>query len=72
MYTIRLPLDLSESEERFLSKCFYFGNKIHNMIVRVTQERMDLLFKDQDYLSVRKEYHDSDFSGKKKDELSKE
>ncbi|MGM9941723.1 MAG: hypothetical protein ACI32N_07005 [Bulleidia sp.] len=72
MYTIRLPLDLSESEERFLSKCFCFGNKIHNTLVRVTQERMGLLFKDQEYISARKEYHDSDFYGKKKDELSKE
>lgn len=72
MYTIRLPLDLSESEERFLSKCFYFGNKIHNTLVREVKERMDLLFKDQEYIAARKEYHDSDFSGKKKDELSKE
>ena len=72
MYTVRLPLELSESEERYLSKCFHFGNKIHNTLVRVAQERMDLLFKDQDYLSARKEYHESDFSGKSKDELSKE
>ena len=70
MYTIRLQLDLNPSEERFLSKCFFFGNKIRNSIASVAQRRLNCLFHDHNYLSARKEYGKSDFGKKKGKELS--
>lgn len=70
MYTVRLQLDLCQSEERFLAKCFYFGNKIHNSIASVAQHRLNALFNDLEYRATRKEYGDSDFSKKKAKQLS--
>lgn len=70
MYTIRLPLELSKSEERYLSKCFYIGNKIHNSLVSIARKRIGSLFDDQEYLSARKKYGESGFS--KNNRLSKE
>ena len=70
MYTIRLPLELSKAEERYLSKCFYIGNKIHNSLVSIARKRIGSLFDDQEYLSARKKYGESGFS--KNNRLSKE
>ena len=66
MYTVRMRLDLCESEERFLSKCFFFCNKIHSTLVSCAQERLDALYRDKDYQAARMEYGASGFSGKKK------
>ena len=52
MYTVRLKLELSKSEERFMSKCFFFMNTIHNRIVSHAQNRINALFHDSDYMSV--------------------
>ena len=30
MYTVRPKLELSQSEERFMAKCFFFTSVIHN------------------------------------------
>lgn len=70
MYTVRLQLDLCQSEECFLAKCFHFGNKIRNSIASVAQHRLNALFNDSEYRAARKEYGDSDFSKKKAKQLS--
>lgn len=71
MYTLRVKLDLCESEERFLSKCFFFCNRIHNTLVKCAQERLDALYHDKDYQDAKMEYGASGLSSKKK-KLSKE
>lgn len=50
MYTVRLKLELSKSEERFMSKCFFFMNTIHNRIVSHAQNRINALFHDSDHM----------------------
>lgn len=70
MYTVRLKLELSKSEERFMSKCFFFMNTIHNRIVSHAQNRINALFHDSDYMSARMEYGQSGFAKKKSAQLS--
>ena len=70
MYTVRLKLELSKSEERFMSKCFFFMNTIHNRIVSHAQNRINALFHDSDHMSARMEYGQSGFAKKKSAQLS--
>lgn len=70
MYTVRLKLELSQSEERFMAKCFFFMNTIHNRIVSHAQNRINALFRDADYMSARREYGETGFAKKKSDQLS--
>ena len=70
MYTVRLKLELSQSEERFMAKCFFFMNTIHNRIVSHAQNRINSLFRDADYMAARIEYGKSGFAKKKSDQLS--
>ena len=70
MYTVRLKLELSQSEERFMTKCFFFMNNIHNKVVSHAQNRINALFRDADYMSARREYGESGFAKKKAGQLS--
>lgn len=72
MYTVRARLHLSESEERFLSKCFFIMNTAHNKLVKYAQDGLNALFDDKEYTDARNTYSKSGFSGKSKDQLSKE
>lgn len=70
MYTVRLKLELSQSEEYFMKKCFFFMNTIHNRIVSHAQNCINAVFRDADYMSARKEYGESEFAKKKAGQLS--
>lgn len=70
MYTVRLKLELSQSEERFMAKCFFFMNTVHNRTVAYAQNRINSLFRDTDYMSARREYGESGLAKKKSDQLS--
>ena len=70
MYTVRLKLELSQSEERFMEKCFFFMFVIHNRIVTCAQNRINALFRDAEYMSARMEYGESGFAKKKVGQLS--
>ena len=70
MYTVRLKLELSRSEERFMEKCFFFMNTIHNRIVSCAQNRINALFRDADYMSARREYGKSGFAKRKSAQFS--
>lgn len=72
MYTVRARLHLSESEERFLSKCFFIMNTAHNKLVRYAQDRLNTLFDDKEYTGARNTYSKAGFSGKSKEQLSKD
>lgn len=65
MYTVRLKLELSQSEERFMTKCFFFTSVIHNKTVAYAQNRINALFRDAEYMSARREYGESGFAKKK-------
>ena len=60
MYTIRLKLELCNSEKRFFDKCFFFTNKIHNQLVSYAQQSE--LYSDKEYRDAKKEYGESGFS----------
>lgn len=70
MYTVRLKLELSQSEERFMAKCFLFTSIIHNKTVAYAQNRINALFRDADYMAARREYGESGFAKKKAGQLS--
>lgn len=71
MYTVRIPLKLNSYEERFLSKSFFFSDKIHNSLVKVGQKRLNAIMNDKIYRQARLEYGESGFSKKKANTLSK-
>ena len=70
MYTVRLKLELSKSEECFMTKCFFFTSVIHNKTVAYAQNRINSLSRDADYMSARMEYGKSGFAKKKSEQLS--
>ena len=70
MYTVHFRLELSESEKRFLSKSFFYANRMHNQIVRHATSRLNALFHDKEYMDARKAYGEAGFSKKKGSELS--
>ena len=70
MYTVRFQLELSESEKRFLSKSFFYANRMHNQIVRHATNRLNALFHDKEYMDARKAYGKAEFSKKEASEMS--
>ena len=70
MYTVRFQLELNASEKRFLSKSFFYANRMHNQLVRQATNRLNALFHDKEYMGVRKAYGEAEFSKKKGSELS--
>ena len=70
MYTVRFQLELNASEKRFLSKSFFYANRMHNQIVRYATNRLNALFHDKEYVGARKAYGEAEFSKKKGSELS--
>ena len=46
MYTVRFQLELNASEKRFLSKSFFFANRMHNQLVRQATNRLNALLRD--------------------------
>ena len=70
MYTVRFQLELNSSEKRFLSKSFFYANRMHNQIVRHTTSRLNALFHDKEYMDARKAYGEAEFSKKEASELS--
>lgn len=72
MYTIRLQLELSISEKRFLSKSFFYANQMHNQLVHYATNCLNALFHDKDYLEARKTYGEAGFSKKEADNLGVE
>lgn len=69
MYTVRLRLDLCNSEKRFFSKCFSFANTIHNTIVSTAQRRLNALFHDREYMTAHIEYGESGYAKKNAKQL---
>ena len=65
MYTLRLQLDLCESEKRFLSKSFHYATTIQNKLVRYSKGKLISLYSDKEYRNARLEYGKSKFSDKK-------
>ena len=65
MYTLRLQLDLCESEKRFLSKSFHYATTIQNKLVRYSKGKLTALYSDKEYRNARLEYGKSKFSDKK-------
>ncbi|MGM9941579.1 MAG: hypothetical protein ACI32N_06260 [Bulleidia sp.] len=70
MYTVRIPLELNDSEKHYFSKCFHYINTIHNTLVRNVNQHMRVLLSDQEYLNTRKEYESCGFADRKSDQLS--
>ena len=70
MYTVRFQLELNASEKRFLSKSFFYANRMHNQIVRYATNRLNALFHDKEYVDALKAYGEAEFSKKKGSELS--
>lgn len=70
MYTVRFQLELSKSEKRFLSKSFFYANKMHNQLVRHATSCLNALFYDKEYMDARKAYGEAEFSKKNASELS--
>lgn len=70
MYTVRFQLELSISEKRFLSKSFFYANRMHNQIVHHATSYLNALFHDKGYLEARKAYGEAGFSKKEAAELS--
>ena len=70
MYTVRFQLELNASEKRFLSKSFFYVNRMHNQLVRHATNCLNALFHDKEYMVARKAYGETGFSKKKTDELS--
>ena len=70
MYTVRFQLELNASEKRFLSKSFFYANKMHNQLVRQATNRLNALLRDKEYMGARKAYGEAEFSKKKGSELS--
>ena len=70
MYTVRFQLELNASEKRFLSKSFFYANKMHNQIVRHATNHLNALFHNKEYMDARKAYGEAEFSKKEASELS--
>lgn len=69
MYTVRFQLELNSSEKRFLSKSFFYANRMHNQLVRQATNRLNALLRDKEYMGARKAYGEAEFSKKNASEL---
>ena len=56
MFTIRIRIKTSPVDDRFLSKCFFFGCDAKNKMVSHAVKRLNALNCDAEYRKARQEY----------------
>ena len=56
MYTVRIPIQTSEIDERYFAKCFFYAWKIRNSITAYASRMLKALYADRTYQNAREEY----------------
>ena len=56
MYTVRIPIQTSEVDERYFAKCFFYAWKIRNSVTAYASRMLNALYADRAYRNTREEY----------------
>ena len=68
MYTVRIPIQTSEIDERYFAKCFFYAWKIRNSVADYASRMLNTLYADRTYRNAREEYGRK-YSGLSADEV---
>ena len=68
MYTVRIPIQTSEVDERYFAKCFFYAWKIRNSVAAYASKMLNALYADRAYRNAREEYGRK-YSGLSADEV---
>lgn len=68
MYTVRIPIQTSEVDERYFVKCFFYAWEIRNSVAAYASRMLNALYADRTYRNAREEYGRK-YSGLSADEV---
>ena len=68
MYTVRIPIQTSEVDERYFVKCFFYAWEIRNSVTAYASRMLNALYADRTYRNAREEYGRK-YSGLSADEV---
>ena len=56
MYTVRIPIQTSDVDERYFAKCFFYAWEIRNSVTAYASRMLNALYVDRAYRNAREEY----------------